>query len=44
MKSLILIPMVMFVLLSSALIVTAQELFVYPSQGQSQEQTEKDKF
>ena len=44
MKRRIVIPMVFFVLFFSAPAVTAQELFVYPSQGQSQEQTEKDKF
>jgi len=44
MKALIFIHTVVFVLFSFATGVTAQELFVYPSQGQSQEQTEKDKF
>jgi hypothetical protein len=41
MKSILLIPIFLFVVLSSARIVPAQDFFVFPSQGQSQQQMER---
>ncbi len=43
MKSMLFIPIFLFVLLSFAQLVPAQDFFVFPSQGQSQQQMDRDK-
>ena len=43
MKSTLVVPIFLFVLFSFAQVVPAQDFFVFPSQGQSQEQMDRDK-